>query len=374
MRIHIKELPKQIAIAYAARTNMLIVSKPAVGKTWTVQDAANIIRQRVEGAGYWPLDLTTMSPNDICVYMPDMKEGKLAVFPNAELPNAYDNPDQTGIVFEDEALNADPTVTKVTQKYNNGESIGGRLRKPDGVIVVAAGNRLSDRAGVMQQSRAWLSRVEQWEVYSTPEWNLEFADRNAWYPVIVEFFKKFPALIDNYEDVYEFDPRNDKAKSGDRAQFTEEGKRGVWANMRAWKRLSDLEFACRNMGAKLHPMRAQANLGQAVGAQYMTYRALHDNMVSLEEVLKDPKGVAVPDRLDQQYILLNMLAAFVKTTEIKALDKFLERIGGDLRVMTIRRMMNRWRRERTSFDLPKTPEFKAWVKDPAFSDLIVMSA
>lgn len=374
MRIHIKELPKQIAIAFAAKTNMLITSKPALGKTWTTKEAAEIIKQRVEHAGYWPLDLTTMSPNDICVYMPNMTTGKLGVFPNDELPNAYDDPDQCGIVFEDEALNADPTVTKVTQKYNNGESIGGKLRKPDGVIVIAAGNRLSDRAGVMQQSRAWLSRMEQWEVYSTPEHNLDFAEKNVWYPVITEFFKKFPHLIDNYEEVYEFDPRNDKARTSDRAQYTEEGKKGVWANMRAWKRLSDIEYACRSMGAKLHPMRAQANLGQAVGAQYMTYRAMHDNMASVEDVLKDPKGIAIPDRMDQQYIMLTMLSAFVKDTQIGALDKFLDRIGGDLRVMTVRRLMARYRKEGSHFNIVKTPEFKSWVKDPTFSDLITQAA
>jgi hypothetical protein len=308
-----------------------------------------------------------MSPNDICVYMPDMKSGKLAVFPNNELPNAYDDPDQCGIVFEDEALNADPTVVKVTQKYNNGESIGGKLRKPDGVIVVAASNRLADRAGATQQSRAWLSRMEQWEVFSTPEHNLSFAEKNVWFPIITEFFKKFPHLIDNYEQVYE----ETKRSGAEQAQLSEEGKRGVWASMRSWRRLSDLEYACRSMGVKLHPMRALANVGQAVGQQYMQFRAMTESMASVEDVLHDPKGVAVPERLDQQYILLTMLAALVKTADLSAVDKFLDRIGGDLRVMAITRMAARWRKEGAAFNLPATPEFKEWVRDPQFADLVM---
>lgn len=375
MRIHLKELPKQIAIAYSAAANGSLASKPALGKTYGVLAAHKIIQQHEAEAGLWLLDMATMSPNDICVYMPDPATGKLTAYPNAELPNAYDNPDLKGILFLDEYGLGDPTTISATQKYINGESIGGKLRKPDGVVVIGATNRLSDKSNVRQQPRAWMSRMEQWQVYSTPDYDTKIAEQNEWFPIIVQFFKAFPHLIDNYEDVFEPPPPGqDKVKASDRALYTEEGKVGVWANKRSWNRLSNIEYACSRLGnTKLHPLRAHANVGQAVGQQYMTYRASQEHLLSIEEILANPKSAPVPDRLDQQYVAMCMLAAMAKDTQLKQVDQYIERVGGDMRVMVIRRMAARWRKNKVEFQLPKSPVFKEWMKDPALQDLLSVS-
>jgi hypothetical protein len=370
MRIHLKELPKQIAISFMAKVNSSYASKPALGKTWGVIAAHKLIQQYEPKAKLWMLDMATMSPNDICVYMPDVKSNTLTAYPNAELPNAYTDPDATGILFIDEYGLGDPTTISATQKYINNESIGGKLKKPEGVVVVGATNRLADKSNVRQQPRAWMSRMEQWQAYSTPEYDLKLAEDAEWFPIIVQFFKAFPHLIDNYEEVFE-PAANDRVKTTDRAQYAEEGKVGVWANKRSWNRLSDVEYVCARTNAKMHPMRALANLGQAVGQQYVTYRATQEAMLNIDDIIKDPKGVRVPDRMDQQYITLCMLASLVKDTQLSAVDTYIGRIGGDLRVMVINRMAARWRKEGASFNLPKSPQFKAWVKEPEFSDLIM---
>lgn len=371
MRIHLKDLSKQIAINFDAGVNMSLASKPALGKTWGVYGAHKLIVQYEPEAWMGLLDMATMSPNDIVVYMPDVKSGTLKAYPNSELPNAYKTPDMRGLLFLDEYGLGDPTTISATQKYTNDEDIGGVLKKPKGIIVIGATNRLSDKSNVRQQPRAWLSRMEQWTVFSTPEYDLKLAEDAEWFPIIVDFFKKFPHLIDNYEDVFEPPKSNDPAKPSERATYTEEGKMGVWANKRSWNRLSNLEYSCARLRTSLHAMRALANLGQGVGQQYMLHRATQESMLNIDDILKDPKGVRIPERMDQQYITLCMLASLVKDTQLKAVDTYINRIGGDMRVMVVHRMAARWKKEKAAFNLPKSPEFKSWVKDPQFSDLVM---
>lgn len=377
MSIHIKALQTEVAITFAAKTNALFLSKPAVGKSQETMRAAQIIadkmRESEDGTkfGIWFHDMLTATPNDVLAYMPDPITGKLVCYPNAGLPNYYDDPKLTGILVQDEVLNGESTSVKVFSKYNNGDDCGGKLRKPEGVIVIGMSNRISDKAGVMSQSRAFMSRFEQMDVVSDAKHNLAWAEAANWWPPLLKFFERFPMLIDNYEQIFE--PSSDdtvKLSKGDREIVTEEGKRGVWANMRSWERISRLEYASHSFNRQLNPYRVLANVGRAVGQQYVVYRAMFDKIASVEEILKDPKGVDIPTKMDEVYVMVNMLAAFITSAQIKPASQFIDRLQGDLRAMAIRRMVKRGQRDK-SFTIGSSKEFQAWMKDPSISDLFM---
>lgn len=370
--VHIKDFPREIVVSYAAGTNLLAVSPPAIGKTWQTLAAAATMQKRIPGFGFWSFDLATANPNDVCAYMPDDKTGKLQVFPNGTLPNAYDTPDAKGIVHMDEPLNADPATAKVFQKYINNEDISGKLRKPEGVICVLTSNRLMDKAGVMQQSRAFLSRLEQIEVFSDPGHNVKFADNSGWYPTLVKFLEKFPHLIDTYEQVFcpPKDAQQDKRFSKDeRDVFSEESKSGVWANMRSWERISKLEYASLREGLELKPYRIISNVGKVAGQQYITYRAIQDKIASVDQIIADPKGVTMPENIAELYIMLSMLAQLVPQNHVKQAGIFIDRLPGDLRAVAIRRLVKRSQRDRAAFDIGATKEYQKWMQDPSISDL-----
>jgi hypothetical protein len=369
--LHIKQLPRAIALSYQAGTNLLLTSKPATGKSETTFKTAQTMAERIEGFGYWPFDVGTANPNDVAAYMPNMETGKLQVFANSVLPNAYDNPDTKGIVFIDEVMNGDPATVKVFQKYINGEDISGKLRKPVGVIIIAASNRMMDKAGAMQQSRAFMSRIEQLEIYSDAGHNLHFMDDDSWWPVLRKFLEKFPDLIDNYETVFNVDEDKKKRTTDEVAEQGEEGKRGVWANMRSWKRISKLEYAAQLLHIPLDACRITSNVGKAVGTQYNTYRAMFDKIASVEEILKDPKGVEIPKKIDELFVMVCMLSQLVKATEMKPAATFVDRLQGDMRALAIRRMVKRSQKNRAEFDIGATKEYHAWMKDPSIQDLFM---
>jgi hypothetical protein len=142
MKLHLRELPKQIALSYS--------SQPGIGKTDTINAAAETMKKRVDGFKLIHIDVPSMSPTDIGATMPNRETGLLEFFCNAMLPNFYVDPNWTGIINFGEILNTDPTTLKLMQKYDNGEDINGRLRKPVGAVIIADSNRIIDKSGVVR--------------------------------------------------------------------------------------------------------------------------------------------------------------------------------------------------------------------------------
>ena len=132
-----------------------------------------------------------------------------------------------------------------------------------------------------------------------------------------------------------------------------------------------MEYAAHSLKIDMQPCRVLSNVGKAVGQQYVTYRAMFDKIASVEEILKDPKGVAIPTKMDELYVMVCMLAQLVESKDMKPAAVFVNRLQGDIRAMAIRRMVKRSQRNRAAFDIGATKEYKEWMQDPAISDLFM---
>jgi hypothetical protein len=213
MQIKLKDMPRQLAIAYAAGINVWMWSKPATGKTSIINEFVRIMRNRVPDFMEHHLYVPDCGPTDIQAAMPNTKTGFLEFFNNKSLPNRFTDPDMKGVLRLGELANGDPTVVKLLQPYVNNEVMNGVLQKPEGVFVVADSNRLQDKAGGSQQMRAMLRRFTHMDVYTDATDDLEFAARAQWHPAVQVFMKEFPQYIDNYEEVF-FPPANKIGRHG----------------------------------------------------------------------------------------------------------------------------------------------------------------
>lgn len=370
--MRLKEAPLQIVISVEAQTNLILLSKPAVGKTDTINMTGKRIQERRPEFGLVHCDVGTMMVPDFGATVPNREKGVLDYYPNGVLPNAYATPDWCGIVNFGEFLNTDTIIGKLLQKYNNGEPINGKLRKPDGAVIIADSNRLVDKSGVNVQSRALMSRMEQQEVYSEPQDNIDFMLEHDWHPYVQSFGKDFPHLIDNYDVAFGLEKaRNNESQEMRqmRETATEEGKLGVWANMRSWNRVSKIEFALMRMHKDMLPQRAHGNLGSAIGQQYMKHRASLTKLASLEEILKNPTKVLIPDNLGEVYATLLMLVQRTDIKQVEAMAKYVDRIPGDLKGMVIRRLLVRSQKS-DNFPIARTDVWKTWMRDPDYQALV----
>lgn len=360
MAMRLKEINKVMVRTYMAKSNLLMLGRPGIGKTHTIEAFAEKMREKLEHFRVWHFYGPTMSPMDIQACMPNNETGTLKVYSNDCLPNAYKEPDAVGVVFIGEMLNTDPTTLKLLQKYVNGEDMNGVLKKPAGVMVVADSNRLEDKAGVMQQFRALLNRFLTLEVYTNPDDNTEYAAKHGWHPNVQAFFRENPHLIDNYEQVFGGD-----SKKAEKEVMAEEGKKGIWACMRGWERISDLELAGEEINDPISTDEIVGSIGTGPGMQYVTFRQMVGRLATIEEVLGNPEKVKIPEKIDELYALCMIVSLRCKEEHLKAVYSFAQRIQHDMQVFILRTMMLR-----KGFNLVGSEVYRKWILDPAVNKLI----
>ena len=368
--IRLKELPAVLVRNYIAGVNTFIRGKPAIGKTHTINAFVEQMKKRVPDFQCWMFYAPTMSPMDIQASAPNYESGLLTMYNNAALPNAYTDPHAKGVLFLGELPNTDPATSKLLQKYVNGEDMSGVLRKPDGVTVIADGNRIEDKSSVQQQGRAFMSRFEQLEAYVEATDNTEYAAKNAWHPFVQTFFKDNPALIDNYDDVFETTAsarkRSDAAKSanGSNDQQSEEGKVGIWANMRSWERISKKEYAADELKSPVTLSEAAGNIGVGVAAQYEAHKKILNGLTSFEDIMADPDNAPLPKAMDESYSLAMLVALRCTEDQIDQVRVFGLRMAPELQAVILRTMATR-----KGFNLAASQAYVKWISN---KELVVL--
>lgn len=364
MAIRLKEIPAVLVRNYIAGVNTFIRGKPAIGKTHTINAFVEQMKKRVPEFQCWLFYAPTMSPMDIQASAPNYESGLLTMYNNAALPNAYVDPHVKGVLFLGELPNTDPATSKLLQKYVNGEDMSGVLKKPDGVIVIADGNRIEDKSSVQQQGRAFMSRFEQLEAYAEATDNTEYAAKQAWHPFVQTFFKDNPALIDNYDDVFETTAsarkRSDAARqaNGSNDQQSEEGKIGIWANMRSWERISKKEYAADELKSPVTLTEAAGNLGAGVAAQYEAHKKILNGLTSFDDIMADPENAKLPSAMDESYSLAMLVALRCSEDQIDQVRVFGLRMAPELQAVILRTMATR-----KGFNLAASPAYVKWISN-----------
>lgn len=368
MPIKLKEVNGVLVRSYIAGTNLFMRSKPGIGKTETIEAWAKQMAEKVEGFQLWRFYCPTMSPMDIQASAPDYETGKLRLFNNQALPNAYDDPNMIGAVFFGELPNADPTTAKLLQKYINGEDMSGVLRKPNGVIVIADGNRLEDKSSVQQQGRAFLNRFAQVEVYTDAKDCQEYAAKHEWHPFVQTFFHENAHMIDNYDEVFEVAGSahaRGQNKTNRNDTMTEEGKLGIWANMRSWKRISDLEFAAEKTGTTVSMHESIGNLGTGVGTHYDAHKGMLGKLARFEDIMADPAKIKLPTEMSELFALAMLVAVRCQKEDLPNVKVFGQRLPHEMQAALLRQMT-----VRKPLDLVHSPEFAQWITDPQLTSLL----
>lgn len=369
MAIRLKELPAILVRNYLAGINTGVFGKPAIGKTETIEAFCARMQAKVAGFRCWTFYANTLSPMDIQSGVPDRESGLLKFYNNESLPNRYRDPDAKGILFIGEFFSGDPLTMKLLQKYINNEDMSGVLRKPVGVVVVVDGNALEHKSGAQQQSRALMSRIEQYEVYTEANDCIEHAYKHGWHASVQTFFEKHPALIDNYDEVFQTRDAVAKPTADARDRMSEEGKRGIWASMRSWERLSRKEFVADQIASPVTLAEAEANLGQGVGRSYDAHKRELRSLVSFDQIMANPAGIEIPAALDAQYAVALGLAQRCQAEQMPAVKAFGERLTLELQGTILRHLGVR--QAKGHFNLVTIPAWVKWTQNPALSNILM---
>lgn len=286
-----------------ANNPVLLTGAPGAGKS-------DLIGQ-IGAARAWPVInpfLPTLDAVDLRG-LPMIRDGKAEFAPFGELPDeARDGPN--GILFLDELPQADAAVQKVAMSLALLRRVGA-YRLPDGWRVVAAGNRLSDRAGVNRLNSALANR------FAHVAMSVDLNDWCTWAlshdvaPELVAFLRFRPGLLVDFE-----------------------ADRAINATPRTWS------MAGKLIGRALAPAVESAALASVVGtgpaAEFLAFVRIWRNLPSPDLVLMNPTGAPVPSDGATLYALCGALARRVTVQSVDAFVTYIDRLPPEYGVIAMR--------------------------------------
>ena len=286
---------KSLLKAFKVKRPLFLWGPPGIGKSELVE---NITREL--GGHMIDLRLGQMEPTDIRgIPFYNKDSGKMDWAPPVELPDeelASQYP--IVVLFLDELNSAAPSVQSAAYQLILNRRIG-KFRLPDNVVMVAAGNRESDKGVTYRMPTPLANRfIHQEMKVDFPSWQ-EWAVMHKIHKDVVGY------LSFAKQDLYDFD-----AKSASRA----------FATPRSWSFVSELlDDECDN--DTLTNLIA-GTVGEGLAVKFMAHRKVASKMPNPLDILKGKvKDLNVKEVSAMYSLVISMCYELKAAVENKTADK-----------------------------------------------------
>lgn len=319
------ELIHYLNLARVSRCPLFLRGGPGVGKS-------SIFRQFAEAQGpdFRYFDDRALYRDPTALHMPaiDLKAGLTRWLPSDEFPR-----DGSGIWVVEELPSAPPLTQAAYYQLILDRCIG-HYKVPDGWMIVATGNRLSDRAVVNRMPSPLVSRFWHLELdASVDDWS-RWAISAGIDHRLIAYFRHRPANLQSF-------------KPKEWEQDT------PYCCPRTVEYLSNLIKANETIAPGTKPPLPLfiSTIGQKVGMEVYGFFDIYGTIPSREQILLDPDNCPVPDKASS---LLAVITQFVNKVDAKNLGRLLrywQRLPREFAAMAVRDHVT------GNSSLSATPEF-----------------
>lgn len=298
-----KQLPAILDFHIETGENVMIWGPPGVGKSQMIKQALD--RHALPMIDYRGTTIDSLDVRGL----PFEKDGRLHYAPPSSLPYA-DRDGAKGGLFLDELAASDPAVQKALLQLTLDRCIGD-YRLPDDWVIIAAGNRMTDRAGVGRFNSALANRFAHYELVADVDAFCDYAIKQGW-PVQIPAFIRF-----RDELLHQFEP-----------------DRLVNATPRSWESVGPIITA--GLDPETEALAIAARVGEGVGAEFSGFLRIWRTLPSPDAILMNPDTAPVPDKGNVLYALVGALARKVTENSIDNLVKYLGRIPPEFGVVCMK--------------------------------------
>lgn len=254
-----------------------------------------------------------------------------------------------GWVFLDELRQAPHDVQKPTARFMDERRIGDwDLRMFGGQwSVVAASNNTEDRSGVNKDLAFITNRKLVLQVETSVQMLCEyFEETKSVHDHAIAYVRAFPQNV-----ISEKVPAHD----------------GPFPTPRSFERTARMLKAMGN-GTDLDtsPMAVEVAgglVGVGAGAEFCAFLRRLDDMVTIEEILENPKQARIPERLDVAWAVVQMLLGHVTVRNFEKLFTYVDRLPKEMQITCVSGMLHRVP------DLALQSGYSAWAR--ANKDLLM---
>jgi len=363
------------ALTLGQRANSLeLKSGPGVGKSSTVRDyCAAMARQTNEPVGLTLTMLATIQSVDVRGFMLPQKATDGSIRPvtvfsvppwfptaiNTEVflpdgsvlpPGQWTGPvPAIGIVFLDEWGQGEDDVKKAAAELLLHGQVG-TDRLADGWRVVAASNRMSDRAGVVRPLTFITNRRVELSIEADPatwqEWAAAQTPQLRPHHLTMSFAHRQPDLV-----------FRDAVPAGDAPFCTPRALVLMDRDLMALRSPEDV----RADRLPMDPIAREVCAGWIGGgesAQFFTHIRFADELPDIDDIVRDPTKAKLPPRRDGQMVAAFMLASHLTEKNAMPILRYIERMNIDMQVLTVKTVTSQG--EKAAM-LANNKQFSAWL-------------
>ena len=315
--------------------NLFLEGAPGVSKSSLVYQAAAMIGGEVEEFRCAGADASDVKG------IPDLSDGRTRWATPEEFPT---DPDWKGCLFFDEIVQG----TSLVQSSLSQLVLEGRMGKyvmPKGAIIVAAGNRRSDRSAVNEMPRHMADRFTFVPVEADVDDFCGWAGANDIRPEVTSFIR------DRRELLAAFDPQQPKSPSP-----------------RGWAFVSSLLDSGQTGLALQTALAGQVGAGAAI--EFLAHLRMFGQIPTVEEILADPDNARVPtgeNAPSMCYAVASNLSRIMSASNAKKVVTYIERFPSEeFAVVTMKDALEREKIMEREGRAPAkrlgtVPEVRAWA-------------
>jgi len=288
--IRLSKLAAYIKHHAKVKQPVMIWGPPGVGKSEVVDQ----IRLSYPGkTKLIDMRLSLYEPTDLRGYpVPDMESKQMIWFPPSDLPTEQDAKEYDHIVLLLDELNGAMPATLLSAYQLILNRKLGSYTLPDNVIVVAAGNRESDKGVTYRMPKPLANRFVHYEVAANYDDWFDWAVNNNIHPDVIGY------ITVNKQSLYTFDP-----KSAERS----------FATPRSWTFVSNLLHDSDYLSSDEITDMVAGTIGDGLAVQFKAHRAISTKLPNPSHILNGTVTELKTKEISAMFTLTTSMAYELKS-------------------------------------------------------------
>ncbi|MBQ6162957.1 MAG: AAA family ATPase [Clostridia bacterium] len=321
--------------------SVMLWGPPGVGKSQAVRQLGKEIERGTgKTVNVTDVRLLLFNPIDLRGIPTANADKTLAIWLKPQIFQMDDGDGTVNILFLDE-ISAAPQSVQAAAYQITLDRVVGEHKLPENCIVIAAGNRVTDKSVAFKMPKALSNRLLHIEVESSFKAWKAWAIRSGVNDKVVGF------LSFRQNRLFAFDPGNDDL---------------AFATPRAWEMVSNLLNHIDPDADKMYPLIAGI-IGTGAAIEFRTWAKVYRDLPSVEGIF-DGTESKIPTGTDAMYALCSAMTSYARDHKdemrrIAASIRYGTRLPPDFAAVLFRDYMYIEKDYRAK--LLQIPEFSAWI-------------
>ena len=323
--------------------SVMLWGPPGVGKSQAVRQIADKIHEQTgKTVNVTDVRLLLFNPIDLRGIPTANEDKTLAVWLKPKIFQMDERKDVVNILFLDE-ISAAPQSVQAAAYQITLDRVVGEHKLPENCIVIAAGNRVTDKSVAYKMPKALANRLLHMEIDSSYESWKPWAIANGIHSMVIGFLGFRPALFMGFD-----------ATTDDLA----------FPTPRSWEMVSDLLSGVSDDVDAMYPMIAGL-VGTGAAVEFRTWANVYRTLPSIEDIF-DGKMPPPPSETDAMYALTSAMTAYARQHKhnlqgIANSIRYADRLPPDFAAVMLRDYMY----IETDFKkkLLNIPEYTRWLQE-----------